>query len=213
MNVLYVSTVFPREGTSTIYTDLAEALVEHGHEVAVVTNEERRSHMPTSMTEERGCKVLRVKTGNMYDVGRVEKGISIITMAWLMKRAMKKHLMDFTTDIILFEAPPVTMESVVSFAKRKFGSKSFLMMKDIFPQNAIDIGIIKKNSLVYRYFRHKEKRLYRTADMIGCMSEGNIKYLNVHAKYTAISFLNSVGDNNIVVNLDDNIDDNRNFYE
>ena len=70
------------------------------------------------------------------------------------------------------------MESVVSFAKRKFGSKSFLMMKDIFPQNAIDIGIIKKNSLVYRYFRHKEKRLYRTADMIGCMSEGNIKYLN-----------------------------------
>ncbi len=178
MNVLYVSTVFPREGTSTIYTDLAEALVEHGHEVAVVTNEERRSHMPTSMTEERGCKVLRVKTGNMYDVGRVEKGISIITMAWLMKRAMKKHLMDFTTDIILFEAPPVTMESVVSFAKRKFGSKSFLMMKDIFPQNAIDIGIIKKNSLVYRYFRHKEKRLYRTADMIGCMSEGNIKYLN-----------------------------------
>lgn len=41
----------------------------------------------------------------------------------------------------------------------------------------------------------------------------NIKYLNVHAKYTAISFLNSVGDNNIVVNLDDNIDDNRNFYD
>lgn len=177
MKILYISTVFPEIGTSTIYTDLAEALVEHGHEVTVLTTEEKRKHKPTAMMKERGCNVLRVKTGNIYDVGLIEKGISTITMAWLMKRAIKSYLSEISVDLILFEAPPVTMASVVSFAKDIFCATSFLMMKDIFPQNAVDLGIMKKGSPVCRYFEYKERELYHAADHIGCMSKGNLEYL------------------------------------
>lgn len=92
MKILYISTAFPMEGTSTIYTDLAEALVSHGHEVTVVTKEERRNQTATSMNTERGCRVLRIRTGNMYDVGFIEKGASIITMAWLMTGAMRRKI-------------------------------------------------------------------------------------------------------------------------
>ena len=177
MKILYISTAFPMEGTSTIYTDLAEALVSHGHEVTVVTKEERRNQTATSMNTERGCRVLRIRTGNMYDVGFIEKGASIITMAWLMTGAMRRNLKGLKVDLILFEAPPVTMERVAAYAKKRFGARAFLMMKDIFPQNAVDIGLMKKGGLVFRYFRHREASLYRTADMIGCMSEGNVRYL------------------------------------
>lgn len=182
MKILYISTVFPKTGTSTIYTDLAEALTEKGHEVTVVTTEEKKNHVETTMTEERGCKVLRVKTGNMYDVGLIEKGISTITMPEVLKCALKKHLGDATVDLILFEAPPVTMEGIVDYAKKLYGARAFLMMKDIFPQNAADIGIMKKGSPIYCYFEQKEKHLYQVADGIGCMSKGNMEYLRAKAK-------------------------------
>lgn len=177
MKILYISTVFPRVGTSTIYTDLAERLVESGHRVIVVTTEERKSGNATGVYDERGCKVLRVKTGNMYDVGLLEKGISTITLSLFIKRAIRRYLSVEKIDLILFEAPPVTLAAIVKYAKKKFDAKAFLMMKDIFPQNAVDIGIIKKNSIIYKYFSYKEAVLYQVADKIGCMSIGNVNYL------------------------------------
>lgn len=38
---------------------------------------------------------------------------------------------------------------------------TYLMLKDIFPQNAVDLGMLSKNGikgLLYYYFRHKEKK-------------------------------------------------------
>jgi hypothetical protein len=54
------------------------------------------------------------------------------------------------------------------------------MLKDIFPQNAVDLCIIKKNGLIFRYFAKKEKELYKLADYIGCMSLANKDYLLSH---------------------------------
>ena len=177
MKILYISTVFPRpECSSTIYTDLAEALAEKGHDVVVVAAEEKKKYQSGGIQEERGCKVLRARIGNMYDVGLIEKGISVISLAFYMKKTIKKELSKETFDLILFEAPPATLVGVVSYAKKMFKAPAYLMMKDIFPQNAIDIGLIKRG-IIYYYFRLKEKQLYKQADMIGCMSEGNRQYI------------------------------------
>jgi aspartate 1-decarboxylase len=54
------------------------------------------------------------------------------------------------------------------------------MLKDIFPQNAVDLGMIKTTgikSLLYKYFRRKEKGLYFISDRIGCMSQANVDYV------------------------------------
>ena len=54
------------------------------------------------------------------------------------------------------------------------------MLKDIFPQNSLDLGILKKSGLkgfIYRYFKKKEKKLYSVSDKIGCMSQANVDYL------------------------------------
>lgn len=181
MNILYISTVFPREQeNSTIYTDLAEALVECGHQVTVLVAEEKKKCNTCGLNMERGCRVWRVKTGNMYDVNIIEKGITYITLECYLKRTLVKELKHQKFDLILFEAPPVTLSSVVAVAKKMYHAPAFLMMKDIFPQNAVDIGLMRKNSLVYRYFKNKEKKLYAIADHIGCMSKGNCRYLQEH---------------------------------
>ena len=60
---------------------------------------------------------------------------------------------------------------------------SYLLLKDIFPQNAIDLGLLSKGGvrgLLYRFFRKKEKELYRISDYIGCMSPANVRYVLEH---------------------------------
>lgn len=181
MRVLYIATSFPEPNKgATIYTDLAEALHEAGHEITVAVSEQVCNLSQTQMKRERGFDVLRVITGNYYDVGLIEKGITTLRIPALMKKGISQYLSDRKFDFILYEAPPVTNASLVSWAKKKFKCSSYLMLKDIFPQNAADIGIMKKSSPIFKFFKHKEKKLYESADIIGCMSEANKKYIINH---------------------------------
>lgn len=145
-----------------------------------MVSEERRNIDKTTLFTENGIKVLRVKTGNIYNVGFIEKGMSFITVSFLLKCGIKKYLNQYQPDFILFSSPPVTYNHIVSWAMSYFNCPSFLMMKDIFPQNAVDIGLFPKNSLIYKFFRNEEKRLYRISTVIGCMSPKNIDYIKEH---------------------------------
>jgi glycosyltransferase involved in cell wall biosynthesis len=80
----------------------------------------------------------------------------------------------------LYSTPPVTFSKCIKFIKKRDNSISYLLLKDIFPQNALDLGILKKTGvlwLIYFYFRFKEKQLYKYSDFIGCMSPANKKYI------------------------------------
>lgn len=56
----------------------------------------------------------------------------------------------------------------------------YLILRDIFPQNAVDLGMMGQNGLLFRYFRKKEKALYKVSDYIGCMSRENMDYIARH---------------------------------
>lgn len=181
MNVLYIASTYPTpEEGSSLYTDLAEQLKEKNHNVVVVVAEEKKKINKTQIKNERNIEVLRVKTGNLYNVSLIEKAISFITLQHKLKKAINKYLKNEKFDLILFMAPPVTICSVIKYAMNKFNAKSYLMQKDIFPQNALDLKILSKINPIYWYFRYKEKILYKIATKIGCMSKGNIEYLKQH---------------------------------
>ncbi len=183
MRILYIATSFPTpDKGSTIYTDLAEALYNSGHEITVAVAEQSKNIRRTIMNIERGFKVLRIVTGNYYDVGLLEKGFTTLRIPSIMKKGITKYLINNKFDFILYEAPPVTNANLVIWAKKKFGCTSYLMLKDIFPQNAVDLGIFKKNGLLHKFFLRKEKRLYDSTNIIGCMSDANRKYILEHNK-------------------------------
>lgn len=181
MNILYVATSFPKPSIgATIYTDLAEALNQSGHHITVVVSEQAKNQKKSSFETERDIPVLRINTGNYYDVGFIEKGITTLLMPFKMKQGILKHIKDTIIDVVLFESPPVTNHQLVSWIKKKYHCSAYLMMKDIFPQNAVDLGVISEKSIVHRFFSWHEKRLYQTADVIGCMSQANLDYLYAH---------------------------------
>ncbi|MDD4781195.1 MAG: glycosyltransferase family 4 protein [Tissierellia bacterium] len=181
MKILYISGSFPEPNKgSTIYTDLAEALNEAGHEITVAVYEQSINKKKTEMKKERGFDVLRIVTGNYFNVGLIEKGITSLMIPVLMRAGINKYFNNYQIDLILFEAPPVTNARLITWAKKKFSCKTYLMLKDIFPQNAVDLGIMNKNGLIYKYFKGMEEKLYKTSDTIGCMSLANKKYLIEH---------------------------------
>lgn len=175
MNILYITTVFPKpEKGSTIYTDLAECLNERGHRVVVVMAD---PNVETSMNLERNMDVLRIKVTSYYNVNYFKKGLASLTMNQKIILGIKKYIRNNDFDFILFETPPITIASVVEWAMKKYDCPSYLMLKDIFPQNGVDIGLLKNSGIVFNYFRKKEHNLYAIASRIGCMSAGNKRYL------------------------------------
>lgn len=168
--------------SSDIYSDLMECFVKHGHQVYIVTPYERSMGKKTSYYEVDGAHFLAVKTLNIQKANLIEKGLGTISIGWLYKRAIKKYLKGVKIDLVTYSTPPITLASVVKYVKEKYGATSYLQLKDIFPQNAVDIGMMKKDSFIYRYFRKKEKELYNISDYIGCMSPANVKYVLEHNK-------------------------------
>lgn len=184
MRILFITSDYktPEKG-SNIYNDLAYALHKKGHLIKVVVAEEKKNTTRTYMAEENEIPVLRVKTGNLYEVGLIEKGLTFLTIARNLKKGIKEYLNNDKFDLILFQSPPLTMQSTVRWAMKKYHAKSYLMMKDIFPQNGLDIGLYTKLNPMYIYFKIQEKKLYKTASKIGCMSQKNIDYLLEHNKF------------------------------
>ena len=154
-----------------------EEFTRRGHRVDVVTIEERKHHRPTQLEQEGPFHVLRVRSGNIFDVSPQEKGLSLIALPWLLRRAMRRHLPGRRFDLVVYSAPPVTFSRVILDLKRQQPwILTYLMLKDIFPQNAWDLGIIQ-NPLVFAFFKRQERWLYDASDVIGCMSAANLNFL------------------------------------
>lgn len=183
MNILFL-TMSPqllKVEASGIYNDLMRKFVAEGHNVYVMAPLERRNKQKTTMCKQCGVNVLEVWTLNVTRANLIEKGIGQVLLESQFKAALKKYLRDVKFDIILYSTPPITFSKVIAYAKRLNPQAiSYLMLKDIFPQNAVDIGMFGKNSLFYKYFRKKEVALYKQSDYIGCMSPANVEFVLKH---------------------------------
>lgn len=182
MNIIFLTLYrLPDIEEHWIYSDLMRKFRDSGHQVYIVTPCERRLGLPTSLVETSGVHVLNVKTLNIQKTNIVEKGIGTLLIERQFKAAIKRYLGDIRFDLITYSTPPITFTNVVRYLKKTNPQAiSYLQLKDIFPQNAVDIGLFGKKSLFYWYFRRKEVALYRTSDYIGCMSPANVQYLIAH---------------------------------
>ena len=150
----------------------------------IVCPVERRLGLATSLVENHGVKVLNVKTLNIQKTNVVEKGLGTLLIESQYKSAIKKYLPDVKFDLVLYSTPPITFPKVIAYLKRQNPqAMTYLLLKDIFPQNAVDLGMMSKTGVkgvLYRFFRRKEKKLYALSDYIGCMSPANEEYVARH---------------------------------
>lgn len=181
MNVLFLSLLdFQTIDEHNIYTDLLREFRKNGHKLYIVSPVERRKKRKTFLIEEKDCTILKLKIGNIQKTNYIEKGISLLRLQRQYIRGIAHNFADVKFDLVLYATPPVTLQRVVKYMKKRDSSVTYLLLKDIWPQGVADLGVLRKNSILYRYFRKKEKGMYAASDYIGCMSENNVKYLLEH---------------------------------
>ena len=181
MKVLFLTMVkinsFNERG---IYTDLLRKFSKEGHEVFVVCPIERREKKHTHMIKGDLGTILNVKTFNLQKTNLVEKGIGILSIEFQYLSAIKNYYKNEKFDLILYSTPPITFSKVINYIKNKDGAYAYLLLKDIFPQNAVDMKMMKFNGLLHKIFKSKEKKLYSLSDTIGCMSSANVDFILTH---------------------------------
>ncbi len=186
MNIIFLLTARVSDiRQRDIYTDLARKFRDEGHKVFLVVPHERRTGLPTTLEVQEGVNILGVKTLNVQKTGNIiEKGIGTLLIEPQFISAIKKYLSDVHFGLILYSTPPITFAKVIRFFRgRNPSAQTYLLLKDIFPQNAVDIGMMTTagvKGLLYKYFCRTEKRLYALSDHIGCMSPANVQFLLSH---------------------------------
>ena len=186
MNILFLTMYsgLRNVSASAIYTDLMRKLRDEGHEVYIIYPNERRTGLPTAVEVNNGVHCLGVRTLNVTKTSIIEKGIGQLLLEDLFMRAMNRYFGNVRFDLILYSTPPITFNKVIKAAKRRNPeAMTYLLLKDIFPQNAVDLGMMTKTGvkgMLYKMFRKKEKELYRISDYIGCMSPANVRFVLEH---------------------------------
>lgn len=185
MNIIFLTMSRITEISSRgIYIDLMRKFRDEGHNVYIVTPHERSFGRPTELKQVDGVMILGVKTLNLQKTNVIEKGIGQVLVESQFQKAIKRYLNGIKFDLILFSTPPITFPKVIQYLKAANpAAKTYLLLKDIFPQNAVDIGMMSKTGVkgvLYKHFRKQEKELYKVSDYIGCMSPANVQYVIKH---------------------------------
>ncbi len=160
-----------------IYPDLLRKFRDNGHEVTIVYPAERKYKSPTKYTSNDGVNILSVWTTNIQKTNLIEKGITTILIEFYFYFAIRQYVSYKDFDLILYSTPPITFTNLIKYLKKVSNAKTYLLLKDIFPQNAVDLNFIRHNGLLYKYFRAQERTLYNISDYIGCMSPANLDYI------------------------------------
>lgn len=176
MKILFLLLSLRAEGHGDgMYSSLAEVFHENGHDVTIMAPDE--DHSVSYINTERGMRVLRVGSKETQGVSNmVKKGIALALLPRYFKLAYRKYLAKEQFDWILMPTPPITLSGFASYVKQKTGAKFYLILRDIHPQSVWSIGLLH-NKIEYKFLDSKAKKGYRSADLIGCMSQGNIDFI------------------------------------
>jgi len=161
--------------------ELACEFKNQGHEITVITPSPKITE-DTQITKLDGIKIYRFKSGEIKNVSKIKRAINETLLSYYAWKNFKNHLKANPHDLIVYYSPSIFWGSLVSRLKILWSAPSYLILRDIFPQWIIDQGIIKKGSIIEKYFRFFEMKNYKAADTIGLMSANNLDWFktNIH---------------------------------
>ncbi len=168
--------------SSTIYLDLVNALADAGHDVMIAAGTSEGQD-DTALDVRGRIRTAYVTIPDQFHADKIRKGLIQLTIGRKILRTVKKFFWQEKVDIIIYPTPPITLAGILAPLKKHYGAVNYLMLKDIFPQNAVDLKMMGDGGLLHRYFRDMERKLYRDSDVIGCMSDGNLKYIREKEPY------------------------------
>ncbi len=158
--------------------ELAEELHDRNHQVTVMTtwpeynlDQDSAQRSFTEKEIENGITVLRVKTLPHHNVKYLLRGVAQLFMPVQFLWKLRQYRI--RPDVVVVYSPPLPLALVGSWFRHK-KIRFVLNVQDLFPQNAIDLGVLT-HSIQIRFFRVLEDFAYHSADVVTVHSDGNQK--------------------------------------
>jgi len=157
--------------------ELAIQFYKNGHSVTVITPHHKIKKNYNINVLDR-IKIIYFKNGKLKNISKFKRAVNETLLSFNAKKNLNKYFISNSYNGIVCFSPSIFFGSLVTSLKKKWKCKSYLILRDVFPQWTIDNGLIKENSLIHKYFNFFEKINYAAADRIGVMSNSNLKYFN-----------------------------------
>lgn len=177
MRLVLIADVFPplRSSGAVQLRDLAAELVRQGHDVTVLVASSGLQES-CSMENWRGARVVRLRTPRTRDTGYLRRTCGELLMPFIMLwRLRKSSLRAERWDGVIWYSPTIFLGPVAGALRRRSGCRGYLIVRDIFPEWAVDMGLMGRG-LPYWFFRAVAARQYGVADVIGVQTPGNRTY-------------------------------------
>lgn len=190
-----------------IYNDFINELAKRGNDVKVISANSSKELKQNPIISN-NVEIYTVDAGKIIKTNFLRKGINTLLLESKFIKTYKKFLRNEIFELVIYTTPPITFNRLIRMIKSRENAKSYLLLKDIFPQNAVDLKILTKYNPITLYFRWKERKLYEISDFIGGMSPGNIKYIqrNNHILSKTHVFRNALYEQNYRVSVKEEID-------
>lgn len=162
------------KSSAQLVHDLALEMQRAGHAVTVLAPDETVT-APLRVTCEAGLRVARFRTERIKGAPRVLRGVREAMLSHLIWLRGRRFLRANPHDAIVFYSPSIFFGSLVRRLKRLWGCRAYLILRDLFPQWALDAGVLRRGPAYY-FFKLVEVGQYAVADVVGVQSPANLAY-------------------------------------
>jgi len=179
MRIALIADTFPplRTSGAVQLRYLTREFVRQGHSLCVLlpSSDQRE---PWKLEESDGAQVLRLRAPRTKDIGYIRRTLAELAMPFAMLQNLRKSpLAKEQWDGVVWYAPSIFHGPLVSALKKSCCCKSYLIIRDIFPEWAVDMGLMGRG-LPYRFFDAVARYQYSVADVIGVQTPGNQRYFD-----------------------------------
>jgi glycosyltransferase involved in cell wall biosynthesis len=177
MRIALIADTFPplRTSGAVQLRDLSREFVRQGHALTVMLPTAGLS-TPWSLENFDGVQVLRLPAPKTKDINYVSRAINEFLMPFAMLRNLRKSpLAKERWDGVVWYAPNIFLGPIANALKKASGCKGYLIIRDIFPEWAADMGLMGRG-LPYKFFKAVANYQYSVADVIGVQTPGNEAY-------------------------------------
>jgi glycosyltransferase involved in cell wall biosynthesis len=180
MRIALIADTFPPLCTSGAVQlrDLSREFVSQGHDLTVMLSAPELDR-PWSLEQIDGVHVLRLRAPRIKDVGYLRRALGECMMPFVMRGNMRKSpLTEMKWDGVVWYAPSIFHGPFANALKKSSGCKGYLIIRDIFPEWAADMGLMVRWGPRYQFFDAVARYQYSVADVIGVQTHGNLVYFN-----------------------------------
>jgi len=185
MRIVLIADTFPPQRTSGAIQlrDLSREFARQGHALTILLPWSDQNDS-WSLEVFDGVEVLRLKAPRTKNIGYIRRSFGELVMPFFMLWQLHKSpLVKVRWDGVIWYAPSIFHGPLVNILKKRSGCKSYLIIRDIFPEWAVDLGLMGRG-LPFLFFKIVAWYQYSVADVIGVQTLSNQGYFAQWQKKT-----------------------------